>query len=63
MLAMFRSFHVHIDLGRKEFLWRSFLEYIHLSFNGSLCGVHVWLHMALAGGYIEQVPPTDSSLS
>ena len=23
-----------IDLGRKEFLWRSVLEYIYLSFNG-----------------------------
>ena len=34
MLGMFRSFHVHIDLGRKEFLWRSVLEYVRLSFNG-----------------------------
>ena len=34
MLGIFRSFHVHIDLGRKEFLWRSVLEYMRLSFNG-----------------------------
>ena len=34
MLGIFRSFHVHIDLGRKEFLWRSVLEYMCLSFNG-----------------------------
>ena len=29
MLGMFRSFHVQIDLGRKEFLWRSVFVYIH----------------------------------
>ena len=35
MLAgMFRSFHVHIDLGRKEFLWRSVLEYVNFIFKG-----------------------------
>ena len=61
MLGMFRSFHVQIDLGRKEFLWRSVLGYIHLSFNG-LCA-RVAAYMALAGGYIEQVPLTDPTLS
>ena len=34
MLAMSKSFHAHTDLGRKEFLWRSVLEYIYLSFKG-----------------------------
>ena len=45
MLAMFRSFHVHIDLGRKEFLWRSVLEYIHLSFNGWCARVAAYISM------------------
>ena len=60
MLAIFRSFHVHIDLGRKEFLWRSVLEYIHLSFNGWCARVAAY---GVSWGYIEQVPPTDPSLS
>ena len=34
MLGIFRSFHVHVDLERKEFLWRSVFEYMCLSFNG-----------------------------
>ena len=42
ILGMFRSFHVHIDLGRKEFLWRSVLEYMHLSFNGWCARVAVY---------------------
>ena len=44
ILGMSRSFHVHIDLGRKEFLWRSVLslEYMRLSFNGWCARVAVY---------------------
>ena len=49
MFGMFKSFHVGMDLGRKEFLYRSVLEYICSSFNiwwarvavyNICCGMH-----------------------
>ena len=33
MFGIFSTFHVDMDLGMKEILWRSVLEYICLSFN------------------------------
>jgi len=51
MFGIFRLFHVHIDLERKEFLWRSVLEYMYLSFNGwcacvAAYGVNWGIHWA-----------------
>ena len=59
---MLGSFHVHtgIDDRSRSFCGDQFLSICVYVLMG---GVHVWLHMALAGEYIEQVPPTDPSLS